>query len=136
MRVFYLFNINDEFKSLTLDNPYTLFKTFNELYNFPRTDILVAYELLTQIISPFNKNKINHQLFNINRNNNFYTKFNNIHIINNYYSDESTELTIKKLYMKIKTTVDTPSFLKEVENKNIFVCDFQNKDYFWLENLI
>ncbi len=136
MRVFYLFNISDEFRSLTIDNPYTLFKTFNELYNFPKTDILVAYGLFTQMITPFNKNKINHQLFDINRNNNFYTKFNNIHIINNYYSDESTELTIKKLYLKIKTTIDTPSFLKEVGNKNIFVCDFQNKDYFWLENLI
>jgi len=136
MRTFYIFKISDEFKSLTKDNPYNLFKTFEQIYNFNKRDIFLAYDLFFQVATPFDKKNLNLNIFDHNRHNNNYTKFNNIHIINNYYTDEKTELTINNSYLKLKTTVIAPAFFKDIKNNNIFVCDFQNKDYFWLESLL
>lgn len=135
MRVFYLFNINEEFKSITKDEPYSLFNSLNQIYRLDNRDVFIAFDLINQIIKPFDKRKLNLELFDIYRNNNNYTKFNNIHIINNYFNDEKTELTIKKSYLLLRSTVDVPSFLKDLNDSNVFVCDFKNKDYFWLDNL-
>ena len=36
----------------------------------------------------------------------------------------------------MESTIPRPSFLKELEKeKNLFFCDFENKDYFWLEKI-
>lgn len=136
MRTFYIFNISKEFKTLTKDNPYNLFKSFEEIYNFNRNDIFIAYELFFQIAIPFDKKKLNLNICDHNRHNNNYTKFNNIHIINNYYTDEQSELVINNSFLLLKTSLIAPTFLKDIQNENLFVCDFQNKDYFWLENLV
>lgn len=44
-------------------------------------------------------------------------------------------MAIYHTYIKIKTNVNFPMFLKDIKNyKNVFVCDFVNLDYFYLKD--
>jgi sporulation protein YlmC with PRC-barrel domain len=67
----------------------------------------------------------------------YYTKVNNIHMIYDYYTKEESKLIINTNYLLIKSTKQIPTFLKAITRKEkIFVIDFDNIDYFWLEELL
>lgn len=137
MRTFYLFKINKEFCNLTKNCPLNLFKSLEEIYYTDKTNVDMAYNIFEQIIEPFKDNVLNKNLFDNYQENVNYTKFNNVHMINDFYSDEQSKLIINKSFMLLKTNVTNPDFLKRLVNeKNIFVCDFMNKDYFWLESIL
>ena len=70
----------------------------------------------------------------INKTNNKYHRDNNIHIINN---DKYNKLTINTTCIILKTDDIYSIFLNDLNTymDNIFICDFKNKDYFWLESL-
>ena len=58
----------------------------------------------------------------------------NKHILND--GVEKTKLTVYNTYIKIRTNQNLTSFFKVLnKEKNIFVCDFNNKDYFWLSKV-
>lgn len=58
----------------------------------------------------------------------------NKHVLNNL--TENTKLTVYNTYIKIKTNKNITDFFKVLENEeNIFICDFNNKDYFWLSKV-
>ena len=137
MRTFYIFKINNEFAILTKDCPFNLYKTMEGIYYFNGSDLKPIYKMFKYIANPFNKKNLNLKIFELHRHNLNYTKFNNIHMIHNYYTDEETELTVKNVYLILKSTIATPSFFNDLKDKeNLFVCDFQNKDYFWLDQLL
>lgn len=135
MRNYYFFKVKEEFIKLTKDNPYRLFKIFDEIYHSSNNNINYLFELYNQLIIPFNKKDVNIKIFNNNRYNQNYTKFNNHHMINNYYTDEVSELTINNCFLYLTTSKINSSFIKDINFDNIFVCDFSNKDYFFLENI-
>ena len=63
-----------------------------------------------------------------------YKKTLNKHVLNNL--TENTKLTVYNTYIKIKTNKNITDFFKVLENEeNIFICDFNNKDYFWLSKV-
>ena len=66
-----------------------------------------------------------------------YICYNYTHTINDFYFNESTKMIINNSHIKIKTNKNVPSFFYNIRNfKNIFVCDFNNHDYFLLEDTI
>lgn len=136
MRRFYIFNINKEFKTLTRNSPYNLFKTFENLYYLKDDSNHLAIDLYENITSPLDRITINNKLFNSFQEDDHYSKFMNTHLYNNFYSDETTKLIIGNAYMVLDTTSPSPTFIdKLAKNSNYFACDFQNKDYFWLESI-
>lgn len=89
-----------------------------------------------KMVSPINKIELNNYLFTSYRNNDHYTKFMNTHIYNNYYNDEETKLRIGNAYLIMETTAAKPEFFSKLKvNSNLFACDFQNQDYFWIESI-
>lgn len=136
MRRFYIFNINKEFKTLTRNSPYNLFKTFENLYYLKDDSNHLAIDLYENITSPLDRTTINNKLFNSFQEDDHYSKFMNTHLYNNFYSDETTKLIVGNAYMVLDTTSPSPTFIdKLAKNSNYFACDFQNKDYFWLESI-
>ena len=60
----------------------------------------------------------------------------NTHIYNNYYNDENTKLKVGNAFMVLETTSPKPEFFNTLkDNSNLFACDFQNQDYFWVESV-
>ena len=136
MRTFYLFKIKTNYSILTKNNPYNLYKTLKEIYHLKKDEIKIAYDLFSQIRDTFNKELLDNNIYEYYKSKYTYTKINNTHIINDYYTDEKSKLTINPTYLLIRSTKQIPTFLRTITKKNnIFVCDFDNIDYFWLDEL-
>ncbi len=137
MRIFYIFNINKNFYNLMKNNPYHLFKAMEDIHSFDCNDADMAYDLFNQIASPFDKSLINNKIFNASKDNDFYSKFHNVHRIQNKYIPEDSMLVVNKAFLLLESNILKPTFLTELkEYKKLFVCDFKNKDYFWVNELI
>lgn len=136
MRKFYIFSINDEFKNITNSSPYNLFKTFEDIYYLDLDEQNYGINMYEQMVKPFNKIDLNNRLFTTYHKNDHYTKFMNTHIYNDYYTDEETKLNVGNAFLVLETTSAKPTFFKVLKDiKNLFICDFQNQDYFWLESV-
>lgn len=136
MRTFYIFKIKEEYANLTKNNPYHLFKMLSYIYNLDTGEISRGVELFNKMTDNFNSKEIDVELFRNYRENYFYTKFKNIHQINNIYKKEESKLIIRKKFLLLKSSVIRPVFLNYLDKyHNLFFCDFENKDYFWLEKL-
>ncbi len=73
----------------------------------------------------------------IYQNNNYYYKENNRHVIYNKYKPENSYLYIYRSHLLLKSNAVKPTLLKNYTNSdNLFVCDFKNKDYFWLSEVV
>ncbi len=133
MRTFYIFKINREFKIITKDKPYNLYLALDNIHSMDKRDISLALRLYDEVCTNFDVKSLNISIFNTLRSSDYYTKFNNHHLINNYYTDETSKLTIHKTYLKLKSSLNNPVFFKTLKVfPNLFVIDFYEKDYFWL----
>lgn len=136
MRTFYIFKIKNEYASLTKNNPYHLFKMLSYIYNLESSDISRGVELFNKMTDTFHTKEMDVSLFKTYRENYFYTKFKNVHQINNIYKKEESKLVIRKKFLLLHSSVVRPVFLNDLAKyDNLFFCDFANKDYFWLEKL-
>lgn len=133
MRVFYVFKVNNYYYNMYQNNPYKLFKIFQEIHYTNYYDLNIAKKNIEQIIEKYNPIKINKQIINSLYYNNDYFNKNNIHIICNNY--EYTKLIVENSIIRIKSNQSQPTLLKYLEDENIFVCDFKNRNYFFL-NLV
>lgn len=137
MHIFHIFIINDNFAKLYNVKPSSLFKVLNQIYSLSKEDIILGCTLLEQIINPFNQNNVSQYIYSRHCNNLSYYKKDNKHIINDLYFNEVSKLKAYNSHIKIISNISYPSFfdtLKEFDD-NILICDFMNKDYFWLDKL-
>ncbi len=134
MRTYYIFKINKYFAYVHKKWPYRLYKIIEELYYTKDYDMLVSYRYYKKFAVEFNKLAVNEYIYNLNKTNKNYYRDNNIHIINN---DKYNKLTVNTTCIMLKTDDIYSVFLNDlnVYLDNIFICDFKNKDYFWLESL-
>lgn len=137
MRKFFVFNINDEMTILSKKNPYNIYKALEQIYKMKKCDLIVGTNIYEQLVSIININKLSDEIFNQYKNNDYYSKFNNSHTFYNKYRPESTKMIINNSYLVIESDAIFPDFLKYLSQKqNFFACDFENKDYFWLDELV
>lgn len=133
MRTFYIFKINNSFKTITENKPFNLYMALDNIHSMNKTELPLAINLFEEVCEKNDVRSLNLSIFNSLRDTDYYTKFNNNHIINNYYTEESSRLIINKTYLKLKSTSNHPTFFKTLKNiPNLFVIDFTSKDYFWL----
>ncbi|MDD2490366.1 MAG: sporulation inhibitor of replication protein SirA [Bacilli bacterium] len=137
MRVYYAFIVNEYFANFYNTKPSALYKIFDQIYNLSNQDVVLGYRIFEQIAIPFNKNNINEYIYSKHCGELSYSRNLNKHIINNLYFDEQTKVTVYNSHIKIKSNINYPTIidtLREFED-NIFICDFINKDYFWLDQI-
>lgn len=136
MRTFYIFRINKEMGVLLRNNPYNLFRSLEDIYLLDKTSIGIGKELLDQIIIPIDKLSYNKKIYELNKNNDFYMKVGDTHKVINKYRKEETSIVVKNSHILLKTNIISRDIKKFLPLTDAFACDFQNKDYFWLEELI
>ena len=136
LRTYYIFKINKYFSYIYNNKPYKLYKMLEEIFHVNDYDMILSYKIYEQVAITFDKNELNKYIKNNYSTCNYYLTNKSSHI----YSDnnEYTKLVINNSNLKIKTNINNPIFFKDIVNysDNIFVCDFINKDYFWLEKII
>lgn len=135
MRTFYIFKINNMFQTFYNDKSSILYKMFSEIYNSEDDDLINNFRLFEKITIPFNKRIFNNFIMLKHRDDLYYNKKENKHMINK--DDEMTKLVVNTTHLKIKTNKNVNSFIKDIidSRENVFVIDFENKDYFWLNEI-
>lgn len=135
MRVYYLFKVNNYFYYMYKNRPFKMYKMLEEIYHTRNNDVVLTYKMFEQIAKPFNKKLVNDYVSDYLKDKSFYMTSNNIHLISN--NIEYSKLSVGNSNLKIKTNVNYTSFFGIINNytNNIFICDFINKDYFWLQNV-
>ncbi len=137
MRVFYIFDIKNEVIDLYKDSSFNLYNLLKQLYYLNNLDLQYGYQLFNQFVKPLDKQALDNFLFLKLHQDIPYSKREGKHIINNLYKDEISILEVKRAYIKIKAEQNITSFFDVLYtyNHNFFICDFENCDYFFLDEL-
>lgn len=120
------------FQTFYNDKSNILFKMFNEIYSSNDQDLINKFRLFEQITIPINKKIFNNYIMLKHRDDIFYTKNDNVHTIEN--DKEISRLTINNTFLKIKSNKNINTFIKDIVDSKecLFIIDFKNKDYFWV----
>lgn len=136
MRIYYIFSIKKEIYQVTKNNPENLYKLFESIYYLKKENASIGFKTFNKICNCLEIKNINKRIKESNIDNLSYTLFGNTHIINDYFTDESSKLTVYNSFIKVKSNSMYPIFFKSIENLPfLFVCDFLNNDYFYLKNV-
>ena len=137
MRCFYIFKIKKEITILTKEIPYNLYKTIDNLYYLDNSNLDISFKIFDDIFDLFDTDYLNKRIEKLFSNNRFYNFNGNIHEIHNKYKPENSTLKVYKTHLLLKTDAINPSLLVNyLMSDNLFVCDFKNKDYFWLNEFV
>ncbi len=134
MKVYFIFDIKQEFKNLYKGNERVLFNILKQIYYLEKNEIEYGYNLFSQLINKINKQDLDRKIFIKYHQDIPYSKRKDTHYYNNLYKDEISRLTIKTSYMRLEVENNTKIFLNILRDfsNNYFVCDFKNYDYFFI----
>ena len=136
MRTYYIFFIKNDIYNLTKNNTESLYKIFESIKYLKKEDATLGFKVYQKICDKVPKKIINKLIKDDFIDNLSYNIFKDIHIINDFINNEITKLIIHNSYIIIKSSCIYPEFFKSLYKfQNIFVCDFENIDYFYLKNL-
>ena len=136
MRTFYMFKINEDYSQLTKNLPYNLYSTYLNIKLSNKSNMEYIYEQYKSITAPIDAEALSEALFRKMQEFDGYTAFHKTHMYNNYYSDEVSKLTFYRSFIVLKSNKPNSTFFSILHSlPNIFVIDFENKDYFWLASL-
>ena len=138
MKVFYIFKIKKEIRNLYNSNQNALYNILKNIFiNKSKENIIYKKSILEQLIDLFNKDDLDRNLFILLHKKLIYCKRENIHYINDLYKDEISRMIIKNTYIKIYTETNYSSFFEIISNfdNNLFVCDFFQDNYFFIDRI-
>ena len=136
MRTFHIFNVNDDISNLLKNDTYPLYRSFLKIKNLKEEDLSIGINIYEQIALPIEKEKINKRLYIHYKESCFYTKYLSRHSYINKYRDEESILNVSSSHIKLKTNMVYPEFFKYLKkDSHLFVCDFDNSDFFWLKDI-
>ena len=122
---------------ITRDTPYNLYRTIEHLYYVDEYNMGVSFKLYNDIFSTFNKEYVDKKIYSLFRNYKYYIYDNEKHMIINKYRPENTYLKVYKSHIILKSDIIKPTLLLNyLMSEDLFVCDFKNKDYFWLNEFV
>ena len=137
MRIFYLFQIKKDILKKYKYKEAQLYRLLQNIHYLKTEDIVLGYKIYDTIVDSIDKNDFNNYIKSKNENKDTYMFYNYTHTINDFYFNESTKLIINNSFLKIKTNTNIPSFFYDLRVfENIFVCDFNNNDYFLLNETV
>ena len=136
MRTFYLYNINDLLCNVYDSYPYNLYKMLEEAHYSKNYNLSKSATIYDQLLNNYNKLYINNFLHINNKMDVYYYNKNNSHLISS--RGEYSKLLVNSYCLKVKSNLNYPKFFYDINiySNNIFVCDFDNKDYFWLNKVV
>lgn len=133
MRKYYLFIIKKTYYNTYKNKSYVLYQVLETLKNAQTYDFSYGINVYKSLCMPFPikllynyfEKRISYNLVN-----------SKVMKINSHF--EETYVEIKHSCIIIKSNVSFPEILKifNIYNKNIFVCDFNHKDFFWLNDVL
>ena len=133
MRKYYLFVIKNDYQQIYKNHSYVLFKTLENLKGTIPVNFPYGMSLYEQLCQTFHSDILNNYIKR-----KFKCKKINKKIIKINSMVENTYIQVNKSCTIILTNLNIPPVFRifDIYNKRIFVCDFENQDYFWLNEQI
>lgn len=134
MKVYFIFDLKEEFIRLYKGNERVLYNILKQIYFLDKDELTFGYNLFSQLTNTIDKVEIDRKIFLQYHQDIPYSKKGQIHYINNLYKDEISRLEVKRCYIKLESEQSFSTFFSIIKNfsENYFVCDFQNQNYFFL----
>ena len=134
MRHFYIFNITSTMNVLGHFYPYELFRTLETIYYGNQSQVIKEETILKQLLNKIDIDSLDNQIYQKFKHNYFYTTYHHRHVIRDIFRKETSIMEIHNSYIKLETNILMPRFLETInKNHTFFVCDFENKDYYFLD---
>ena len=135
MRTYYIFKINDELKTIYNKKSNNIYKLLNSIRLSDIKDKNRINKLYKRITKTINKKLVNDYIIRNHLNDFYYKKIGIYHELSNEV--ENSILIVNNTYIKIVTNNNISTFFKDLYsiNDNYFLIDFDNKDYFYLDDL-
>lgn len=134
MRVFYIFKIKNNFYDMYKDKPYKIYMLLSDIHNDRNYGIDDNKRKLKEIIEDIDVNAVNNRIIEDLYSYKEYYNKENVHIICDNY--EYTKLVVDSNVIGIKSNQKYPIILDSIVDNNIFICDFVNREYFFLEKAL
>ena len=136
MRTFYLYQINDFCLNLYQKYPYKLYRLLKDTYYTSKYNQSIAISSYEQITEKFSRQFLHDFIFNYFKLDLYYHTKNYVHTISCHH--EYSKLLISSYSLKMSSNINYSSFFKCLNqySDSIFVCDFENQDYFWLDKVV
>ena len=108
-----------------------MYKIFEEIYYSKSYNSLNTYRNFETVANLYNKTMLNEYIYYEFKQKYGYTRKDNKHNLN---TSEKSTLLINNYNIKLVTENNYSIFFRYLNNynNNLFVCDFENMDYFWL----
>ena len=137
LRIFYVFNLNNEVYDVYKNTPSVIFNFFKNIYFLNKEDLNYSSTIFRKVANCFNKEKLDLKIYVMLHNKMRYLKKGCEHIINDLYHDDISIMKIKQTYIVINCNKSFTEFFKIINSEyaNCFVCDFINEDYFYLSKI-
>ena len=129
---YYFFNINPIYKKLC--SKYELFSFLKRIYlnNNDSIKTEIQYSHLTNKIDYKEMNDSINKVFEKNR---FYNHSKYIYFYNNKYRKEKFTLKIGNNVLFYNGNHQNKLLLNALQKYTLFACDFQEQDYFWINEI-
>jgi len=127
MRKYYLFTIKKDYYEVYKKNPLVLYKTLENLYKLKKDDLNYGITLYNQIC----------EIIDVERLKNYFNHMKIKENGNKFLIEHNKQLTLFDFHYSCiicKTIKNYPLVFNTLNyySKYLFVCDFFNKDYFFL----
>lgn len=134
MRKYYLFTIQRDFFEVYKENSFVLYKTLENLWKIKKQDFSYGLSLYDALCQTFDVPLLN-RYFQGKYANRIISK-DNRHIIVNQQKKYYVLIELHYSCTIVLTNINMPNVLRDFNyyNRRIFVCDFVNEDFFWLNN--
>ena len=128
MRKYYFFMVKNKYIKIYKNKSYVLYKILEKLYKVRKQDLIKASKIYNDMFLNISVSLLD---------NYFYSK-DYIKIKDRLYKIDNTYIKLMYPCIIVKTNKSIPKIFKilNVYNKNFFVCDFKNIDYFWLNDFL
>lgn len=133
MRKYYLFIINNDYYKNYKKNPKVLYNTLYNLYALDKKNFTYGISLYNSVCQVVSKNLLIHYIQR-----KYHHKHKTDNLIRLLSQTETTIVQINHSCIVVVSSINMPEVFKTfyIYHKKIFVCDFQNEDYFWLSDQI
>ena len=126
--------IQKDFYEVYKNNSFVLYKTLENLWNIKKNDFSYGLSLYDALCQTFDVDLLN-RYFKGKYKNQIISKGNR-HMFFNYEKKYYVLIELHYSCTIVLTNINMPNILRDFNfyNRMIFVCDFINEDFFWLNN--
>jgi len=132
MRTYYLFAIKKNIHNIYNEKEESLYNILSKIKVVQKPNIRYGLSIYNQICDPFNLDLLQNYLkkrFGANE----HYKYKIVDRVN--HSESSLELSHACLVLTTSGFIPSVFDIMYLYNRDIFICDFENDDYFWLEKI-